>query len=154
MSITLLTSVPGGGKTSYAVWNVIKKAHEEGKIIYTVGIPKLKIPTIELSYEDVRNWNQTTEKPDGLNELSNIEHGSILVIDEPRAIAREGAKGAVIRRYGYSRQWKLKPLTFTVSCFILHDRKVQITLLAYFQSFENFLLLLLLPERYNIGAKA
>lgn len=86
MSITLLTSVPGGGKTSYAVWNVIKKAHEEGKIIYTVGIPKLKIPTIELSYEDVRNWHQTTEKSDGLNELTNIEHGSILVIDEVQRI--------------------------------------------------------------------
>lgn len=42
MAITLLTSVPGGGKTSYAVENVILKAHHEGKIIYTCGIPKLK----------------------------------------------------------------------------------------------------------------
>ncbi|SFK31451.1 zona occludens toxin [Nitrosomonas aestuarii] len=82
MSITLLTSVPGGGKTSYAVWNVIKKAHDEGKIIYTVGIPKLKIPTIELTYDDVKNWNQTTEQEQNLPELTNIEHGSIIVVDE------------------------------------------------------------------------
>lgn len=86
MSITLLTSVPGGGKTSYAVWNVIKKAHEEGRVIYTVGIPKLKLPTIELSYDDVRQWNQTTEPQDGLPELTNLEHGSILVIDEVQKI--------------------------------------------------------------------
>ena len=82
MSITLLTAVPGGGKTSYSVWHVIKKAHEEGKIIYTCGIPKLKIPTIELTYEDIRNWNKVSTSSEGLPELTNIEHGSILVIDE------------------------------------------------------------------------
>ena len=49
MSITLLTAVPGGGKTSYAVWEVIRDAHNKGQIIYTVGIPKLTIPTIDLT---------------------------------------------------------------------------------------------------------
>ncbi|PTQ79709.1 zonular occludens toxin domain-containing protein [Nitrosomonas ureae] len=83
MSINLLTSVPGGGKTSYAVWNIIKKAHEESKIIYTIGIPKLTLPTIELTYDQVKNWfkNDINEKS-GLPELQNIEHGSIIVIDE------------------------------------------------------------------------
>lgn len=83
MSINLLTSVPGGGKTSYAVWNIIKKAHEEGKIIYTVGIPKLTLPTIELTYDQVKNWfKHDINEKSGLPELQNIEHGSIIVIDE------------------------------------------------------------------------
>lgn len=86
MSITLLTAVPGGGKTSYAVWNVIKKAHEEGKIIYTVGIPKLKIPTIELKYDQVRKWHEIEHNKEGMPELMNIEHGSILVVDEVQKI--------------------------------------------------------------------
>lgn len=82
MSITLLTAVPGGGKTSYAVWNVIKKAHEEGKVIYTCGIPKLKIPTIELTYDQIRQWNQIENNQNNLPELVNLEHGSLIVIDE------------------------------------------------------------------------
>ena len=86
MSISLLTAVPGGGKTSYAVWNVIKEAHEQGKIIYTVGIPKLTIPTIELSYDQVRQWFKTSPNEEGLPELLNIEHGSIIVIDEVQRI--------------------------------------------------------------------
>ncbi len=86
MSISLLTAVPGGGKTSYAVWNVIKKAHEQGKIIYTVGIPKLTIPTIELTYDQVRQWFKTSPNEEGLPELINLEHGSIIVIDEVQRI--------------------------------------------------------------------
>lgn len=87
MSITLLTAVPGGGKTSYAVWEVIRDAHNKGQIIYTVGIPKLTIPTIELTYEEVRCWNEldpasTTGKP----ILSNIELNSVIVIDEVQKI--------------------------------------------------------------------
>ena len=86
MSITLLTAVPGGGKTSYAVWNVIKEAHEQGKIIYTVGIPKLTIPTIEFTYDQVKEWFRIGKNAEGLPELINIEHGSIIVIDEVQRI--------------------------------------------------------------------
>ena len=59
MGIMLLTAVPGAGKTAYAIQNVILKAHREGKIIYTCGIPKLKIPTIELTYAQLRKWSET-----------------------------------------------------------------------------------------------
>lgn len=82
MAIMLLTSVPDGGKTSFAVQNVILKAHNEGKIIYTCGIPKLKIPTIELTYEQIRKWSETIINDKELPELVNIEHNSIIVIDE------------------------------------------------------------------------
>lgn len=56
MTIKLLTAVPGGGKTSYAVWHVIKKAVEEGRTVYTIGIPKLTISTIEITYEYLKTW--------------------------------------------------------------------------------------------------
>lgn len=87
MSITLLTAVPGGGKTSYAVWEVIREAHKKGQIIYTVGIPKLTIPTIELSYEDIRSWNVLAPESTASNPiLATIELNSIIVIDEVQKI--------------------------------------------------------------------
>lgn len=82
MAITLLTAVPGGGKTSYAVENIILKAHNEGKIIYTCGIPKLTIPTIELTYAQLKKWSETITNEQELPELINIEHNSIIVVDE------------------------------------------------------------------------
>lgn len=82
MGITLLTAVPGGGKTAYAVQNVILKAFREKKIIYTCGIPKLKIPTIELTYDQLRQWNESKLNDRDLPELINIEHNSIIVVDE------------------------------------------------------------------------
>ena len=81
MSITLLTAVPGGGKTSYAVWHVIKKAHEEGKIICTCGIPKLKIPTIEITIEQVRKWYEATTNDQNLPDwsiLNMVRYSSLM----------------------------------------------------------------------------
>ena len=48
MTITLLTAVPRTGKTSYAVWDIIKPAIEEGKTVYVCGIPKLQLPHIKV----------------------------------------------------------------------------------------------------------
>ncbi len=46
--ITLITAPPGYGKTVHAVWNEIRPAIEKGRLVYTSGIPKLKLPTISL----------------------------------------------------------------------------------------------------------
>lgn len=81
MSIKLLTAVPGGGKTSYAVWHVIREAVKEGRVVYTIGIPKLTLPTIEIDYEYLKTWYEQ-ETIDGLPVLKNIEHGSLIVVDE------------------------------------------------------------------------
>lgn len=81
MSIKLLTAVPGGGKTSYAVWHVIKEAAEQGRTVYTIGIPKLIIPTIEITYEYLKTWYEQ-DIIDGLPVLRNIDHGSLIVVDE------------------------------------------------------------------------
>lgn len=94
MSITLITAVPGGGKTLYAVWYIIKQAAEEGRIIYTVGIPELQIPTISQSYKQIRSWpeREVIDTPNPYQKdlpedelptrLLNYQEGSLIVIDE------------------------------------------------------------------------
>lgn len=94
MSITLITAAPGAGKTIYAVWNIIKPATEAGRIVYTAGIPELKLPVISLSYSQIRQWSERemieVENPTGIpipdderpTKLTNITEGSLIVIDE------------------------------------------------------------------------
>jgi len=94
MSITLITAAPGAGKTIYAVWNLIKPATEAGRIVYTAGIPELKLPVISLSYSQVKQWSERemieVENPTGIPipdderpmKLQNITEGSLIVIDE------------------------------------------------------------------------
>lgn len=94
MSITLITAVPGGGKTIYAVWYILRKAVEDQRTIYTVGIPELKLPTIRQSYKQIKTWFER-EKIEVANEyqqdlpddeiptrLLNFQEGSLIVIDE------------------------------------------------------------------------
>ncbi|SFJ05074.1 zonular occludens toxin domain-containing protein [Nitrosomonas sp. Nm34] len=89
MAINLISAVPGGGKSSYIVWHVIKPAVEAGRIVYTVGIPKLKIPTIVKKYSDISKWHERTcknpevfDESDRIYELNNFAEGSLIVIDE------------------------------------------------------------------------
>lgn len=94
MSITLITAAPGAGKTIYAVWNLIKPAIEAGRVVYTAGIPELKLPTISLSYSQVKRWADRelveVENPSGIpipddekpSRLQNITEGALIVIDE------------------------------------------------------------------------
>lgn len=58
--ITLLTGQPGNGKTSKII-NEIRKDLAEGRTVYTVGIPKLKLPVIELTRSQVQLWHLRTE---------------------------------------------------------------------------------------------
>lgn len=58
--ITLLTGQPGNGKTSKII-NVIREAHLQGRIVYTVGIPKLLLPTIQISRAKLKTWHERTE---------------------------------------------------------------------------------------------
>lgn len=94
MAISLITAVPGGGKTIYAVWYIIKQAIEQGRTVYTAGIPDLQIPTISLSYGQLKQWHESQQieiaNPSGIpvpddeipRELLNIKEGSLIVIDE------------------------------------------------------------------------
>lgn len=94
MSITLITAVPGAGKTIYAVWFILKKAVEEGRTIYTAAIPELQLPTIRKGYKDMRKWyerepievaneyQQDLPEDEIPSRLLNFTEGSLIVIDE------------------------------------------------------------------------
>lgn len=94
MSITLITAAPGAGKTIYAVWDIIKPAIESDRVVYTVGIPDLKLPTISLSYNQLKKWADRelidVENPSGIPipdderpaRLQHITEGALIVIDE------------------------------------------------------------------------
>lgn len=84
--ITLITGQPGNGKTAFAVWNEIR-GHIEKRIVYTIGIPKLKLPTIGLLPRELALWHETVAKineddQDEIPLLKNIDEGSLIVIDE------------------------------------------------------------------------
>ncbi|SFN01984.1 zona occludens toxin [Nitrosomonas communis] len=62
---------------------------EAGRIVYTVSIPKLKIPALVKSYSDISKWHERTCKnleifneSDRIYELDNFAEGLLIVIDE------------------------------------------------------------------------
>jgi len=83
MTITLLTAVPRTGKTSYAVWDMIKPAIEEGKTVYVCGIPKLQLPHIKVDHAWIRKWHER-KYSENLEEdqLEHIPPNSLIVLDE------------------------------------------------------------------------
>ncbi|MDD5323309.1 MAG: zonular occludens toxin domain-containing protein [Methylococcales bacterium] len=98
--ITLITGTPGSGKSIYAVWHEIKPAVEAGRIVYSCGIPNLKLPAIPLSDDQARDWYKTIPKsndddPDESPVLSTIAEGSMIVIDEVQRLWRPTGAGSV-----------------------------------------------------------
>ena len=92
--ITLLSSAPGGGESSYAVWHVIKTAIDEGRQVFTVGILELKLPTIEVDYDFIRDWSDRTINTEtGEEELQNIPIGALIVVDEAWRVWKASGAG-------------------------------------------------------------
>lgn len=87
--IILLTGQPGNGKTSKII-NEIRKDLAAGRTVYTVGIPKLKLPVIQISRAQVIKWHEKTLKKDQIvemgeepvYELDYIVEGSKIYVDE------------------------------------------------------------------------
>lgn len=69
--LTLVTGLPGHGKTLYTLWHVEQLRLSSGRQVFYSGIPDLKLPWIELA--DPEKW---FECPDG----------AIIVIDEAQRI--------------------------------------------------------------------
>lgn len=119
MSITLLSAVPGGGKTSYAVWHEIKPAVEAGRIVYTCGIPKLTLPTIQTTYDKLSRWHERTKKEeisfeetDEIYELNNYAEGSLIIIDEAWKLWPAAGRGAVSEDIEYLRMHRHHGIDF------------------------------------------
>lgn len=85
--ITLLTGQPGNGKTAYVVWHIIREAIAQGRIVYTVGIPKLDLAVIPITRAQLAKWHECIPKinPDDEDEipkLKNFDEGALFVVDE------------------------------------------------------------------------
>ena len=87
--ITLITGVPGSGKTLSVVSDLAKKVKKEwaGRKIFTNGIPELAIPTEKIpeghTINDMNVWLQYPE---------NI--GSVVIIDEAQKIFPPRSSGS------------------------------------------------------------
>lgn len=73
-SITLITAVPGSGKTLRAVW-WLRKAVEDGEAIFVCNLNGLQLPHCE--WDDPKDW-------------MNLPPGSVLVVDEAQRFFRRG----------------------------------------------------------------
>lgn len=84
MSITLITGKPGTGKTVFALSSFIKLESEKGRIVYTTGIPDLKVSHIELTHEDLNRWDERepVEGRKGVYELTYLKEDALIVVDE------------------------------------------------------------------------
>lgn len=84
MSITLVTGKPGTGKTVFAISTFLKQNLEKNRIVYTLGIPDLKFPHIELTKDDLNKWNEREpiEGRPGVYELITLQEDSLVIIDE------------------------------------------------------------------------
>lgn len=81
--ISLITGLPGAGKTLFALSWVKEQAEKDGRPVYYSGIPDLTLPWIE---QDADKWHE-------------IPDGSIMVIDECQRVFRPRGQGAQVPEY-------------------------------------------------------
>lgn len=77
--ITLITGLPGNGKTLYALTWLMEKAAKEGRQVYYNGIADLRVP----------GWIECVDP----EKWAEIPTGSILIIDEAQRVFRPRMHG-------------------------------------------------------------
>lgn len=86
--ISLITGLPGSGKTSLMVYMLMTRADLKNRPLYVDGIPELKIPTMDIpDGESMQTWHNWAPA------------GSVLVIDEAQRIFRPRPAGAKVPDY-------------------------------------------------------
>lgn len=81
--ITLITGLPGNGKTLYAIAWLRERAEKEGRQVYYSGIADLKLPWIEANPE---KWFE-------------LPKGAIIIVDEVQRIMRPRQHGATVPEF-------------------------------------------------------
>jgi len=81
--ITLITGLPGAGKTLYALDIIHQKAQKENREVYYSGIANIKLPWIEI---DPEKWHECPPN-------------AIIVIDECQRLFRPRANGSKVPEY-------------------------------------------------------
>lgn len=95
--ITLITGMPGAGKTLLLVDEFLREAGQKGRPIIADGIPDLIV-----SHEpapEVSAWTQHVDDPasqDGKKLLFTFPQGSLVVIDECQRVFRPRAAGRAV----------------------------------------------------------
>ena len=86
--ILLITATPGGGKTALAV-DIMAEAVANGRPLYVMGIPDLKLP--HFTCPPIAEWTETRTDPDN-PELSmpffTFPPNSLIVLDEAQRVFR------------------------------------------------------------------
>lgn len=86
--ISLITGLPGSGKTNLLVHELMTRDDLKNRPLFVDGIPELKIPTMEIPEgEDMTTWHKWAPT------------GAILVIDEAQRIFRPRPAGAKVPDY-------------------------------------------------------
>ena len=86
--ISLITGLPGSGKTSLMVYMLMTRKDLQNRPLYVDGIPDLKIPHQEIPEGcDMTTWYEWAPT------------GAILVIDEAQRIFRPRPAGAKVPQY-------------------------------------------------------
>lgn len=95
--ITLITATPGGGKTAYVVGELMLKAQAEGRPIFSMGIPELKI-----EHSPVPPIDQWTERRQSDEDASVslpyflFPENALVVLDEAQRVFRPRANGSQV----------------------------------------------------------
>jgi len=106
-SITLITGVPGNGKTLRAVW-YMQQAIRAGEVVFASNVNGLNIDGVT-DFEDPKKWEQ-------------LEAGSVLVVDEAQGFFRasSGAVPSYIQAMETIRHAGIRLILLTQSPLLIH----------------------------------
>lgn len=85
--LSLITGVPGSGKTLWLVNQLMTNKHLKDRPLYVCGIPELKIPHEPITAEQVHDWPNWAPT------------GAIIVVDECQKVFRPRRSGADVPAY-------------------------------------------------------
>ena len=87
MPLSLITGVPGSGKTAWMVSQLMSRPDLQGRPLYVCGIPDLKIPHEDITQDEARNWPEWAPT------------GALIVIDECQKVFRPRKSGSDVPAY-------------------------------------------------------
>ncbi|MGZ8339558.1 MAG: zonular occludens toxin domain-containing protein [Telluria sp.] len=123
--ITLMTGLPGNGKTLFALWYIKAKAEKEQREVYYHNIKDLTLPWTAC---DAQKW-------------MDLPHGSIIVIDECQDVFPKKPNGAALPDY-YSELAKHRHRGFDIYLITQHpsliDNFVRQLVGQHFHSVRKF----------------
>lgn len=127
--ITLISGQAGNGKTCLAMQE-IKKAVEAGRVVITIGIPKLKLPVVVWSRRQLKKWHEVEQSfvnkidddeiddiEDDFPPLLNTPHGALIVVDEAQKSWKPSGTKEIEDAWALSehRHWGLDFIIMTQS---------------------------------------